>query len=113
MKLCAPWDDYKNKQFFADTFSQHLHTQIQTWITWVNSLKTINELMVTCAITKTGTLATTFHKPEKEANPYVPFGFCTLTICNHTRVQVSVPMNSYPINMIHTSQQSTKDGLKE
>ena len=69
--------------------------------------------MATGAITKTGTLAMTFHKPAGEANPYVWFGYSPLTIFNHTRGQVSLSMNSNTINMIHTSQKSTKEGLNE
>ena len=38
------------------------------------SLDQINTLMMTGAITKTGTLDTTFHKPAGEANKYVCFG---------------------------------------
>ena len=44
---------------------------------------------------------------------YVRFVYGPLTICNHNRVQVSGPMNSDPINMIHTSQKLTKEGLKK
>ena len=36
-----------------------------------------------------------------------------LTICYHTRVQVSVSMYADTMNMIHTSQKSTKEGLNE
>ena len=64
-------------------------------------------------ITKTGTLATNFQKYAGEANPYVWFGCVPLTILNNTRGQVSVSMNADTINMIHTSQQSTKLGMNE
>ena len=64
--------------------------------------------MTTDEITETGTLATTFHNPEWEENIYVPVGYGPLIIFSHTQGQVSVSMNAYPINMIHTSQQSTK-----
>ena len=40
--------------------------------------------MATGAITKTGTLTTTFHKPAGEANLYVRFGCVPLTIFNNT-----------------------------
>ena len=63
------------------------------------------------ATTKTGTLATTLHKPAEEENVYVWFGYGPLTICNHTQGQVSGSMNADPINMMHTSQQSMKDVL--
>ena len=39
------------------------------------ALDPINVLMKTGKITKTGTLATTFHKPVGEANLYVQFGY--------------------------------------
>ena len=59
------------------------------------------------------TLATTFHKPSGEENPCIRFGYGPLTIFNHTQVQVAVSMNAYPINMMHTSQQSTKEGFNK
>ena len=69
--------------------------------------------MATVEITKTGTLDMTFYKPEGEANMYVRFGYVILAIFNHNRGEVSRSMNSDTINMIHTSQQSTKEGLDE
>ena len=87
---------------------QHLPTKTQTWITWVTTLNSLNLLMATGAITKTGTLATTFHKPEGEANPYVRFGCNPLKCFNHTQGQVSGSMNSDPVNMVHKSQKTTK-----
>ena len=69
--------------------------------------------MATGAITKTGTLATTFHKPAGEANMYVRFGYSPLKIFNHTWGQVSGIMNADTVNMIHTGQQTTKYGLNE
>ena len=69
--------------------------------------------MVTGAITKTDTLATTFHKAAGEENQYVRFGYNPLKICNHTRGQVSVSMNTDPIIMIHTSQQPTKEDFNK
>ena len=57
---------------------------------------------------KTGNLATTFHKPTGEANPYVRFGYVPMKIFQYTLGQVSGSMNSYPINVIHTLQQSTE-----
>ena len=68
--------------------------------------------MTTRETTKTGTLATAFHKPTGEENAYLRFVYGPLTIFNHTRGQVSGSMKSDPINMIHTSHQSTKEGLK-
>ena len=68
----------------------------------------INVLMDTGEITKTGTLAMTFHKSAVEANPYVRFGYAPLKIFNHTGGNVSGSMNVDPINMTHTIQQSTK-----
>ena len=76
-------------------------------------MELINVLMVKSEITKTGTLATNFHKPVGEENLYVQFGYDTLKIYNHTRGQVSGSMNDDPINMIHKSQQSTKLVLNE
>ena len=55
----------------------------------------------------------TFHKPEGEANTYVRFGYIPLTICNHTRGQISGSINADQIHMIHTSQKSSKEGLNE
>ena len=69
--------------------------------------------METGEITRTGTLATTFHKPVGEENWYVRFGYGPMKICNHTRGQVSGSINADPINMIHKSKKSTKYGLKE
>ena len=68
------------------------------------ALKPINVLMMTGEITKNATLTTTFHKLTGEENLYVWFGYFPLNICYHNRGQVSVSMNSDPINMIHTSQ---------
>ena len=56
------------------------------------------------AITKTGTLATTFHKPTGEANTYVRFGYGPLEIFNNKRGKVSGSMSSDAINMIHTTE---------
>ena len=92
---------------------QHLPIELQTLITWGTSLKTINVFIATFEITKTGTLATTLHKPARGANPYVRFGYAPLIIWNHTQGQVSVSMNADLINKIHTSQQSTQEGFKE
>ena len=69
--------------------------------------------MATGAITNTGTLTTTFYIPAGEANPCVRFGYGPQTIFNHTRAQVSGSMNSDPINIMHTNQQSTKGGMKK
>ena len=69
--------------------------------------------METVEITKNGTLDMTFYKPEGEANMYVRFGYVPLTIFYHTREQVSGSIYADPINMIHTSQQSTIKGLKK
>ena len=69
--------------------------------------------MATGEITKNGTLDTAFHKPEGEENLYVQFGYVPLKICKHTQGKVSGSMNADPINMIHTSQQSTKEGSEE
>ena len=69
--------------------------------------------MATGEITKTGTLATTFQKPMGEANPYVRFGYVPLINYNHTQVHISGSMNADPINMIHPSQKSTKEGFDE
>ena len=70
--------------------------------------------MATVEITKSGTLATTFHKLAwGEGGPYVQFGYVPLTISNHIQGQVSGSINSDPVNMIHTSQQSKKEGLNE
>ena len=46
----------------------------------------------------TVTLATTFLKSAREANPYVNFGYVPHNIFYHTWVQVSVPMNDDQIN---------------
>ena len=73
----------------------------------------IKALIATGATTKTGTLSKTLQKRMGEANMYVRFGYVPLTILNHIRGQVSVSMNADIINLIHTSQQSTKEGLKE
>ena len=91
----------------------HLPTQLQTWMTLVNALKSIIVFIETDEITKTSTLTTTFHKPAGGANIYVRFGYSPLKHCSHTRGKVSGSMNSYPIDMMHTIQQSTKEGLKE
>ena len=44
---------------------------------------------------------------------YVCFGYGLLTIFNHIRGQVSGSINADPINMIYTSQHSTKEGLNQ
>ena len=64
-------------------------------------------------ITKPVTLTTTFHKPVGEENPQVWFGYGPLTIFQQTRGQVLGSMNADPINMIYTSQKSTKEGLNK
>ena len=53
------------------------------------------------AITKTGTPATTLQKPTEEANPYDRFGYGLLKTFNHTRGQVSVPMNDDPAILVN------------
>ena len=68
---------------------------------------------MTGAITKTRTLATTFHKLAGEGNPSVQIGYHPLKICNHTPEQVSGSMYADPISIMHTSQKSTKEGLNE
>ena len=67
----------------------------------------MNLLIWTGGITKTVTLTTTFCKVLVEANPYVQFVYDLLVIFNHIPEEVSVSINSNPINLIHTSQQST------
>ena len=59
------------------------------------------------------TLATTFHNLTGGKNPYVQLGYIPLTVFYHARGQVSVSMDADPINMIHTSQQLSKEGLNE
>ena len=54
-------------------------------------------------------LATTFYKPVGEVNVYVHFGYGPLKICSQNQGQVLGLMNYYPINIIHTSQESTKE----
>ena len=113
MVLCAPSADYKNKQFFTNHFSQHLPTQLQTWITWGTPLNPIYVLKETGSIKKNGTLATTFHKLAGESNTYVNFGYVPLKLFNHTQEQVLASINADPMNMIHTSQQPKQYGLNE
>ena len=74
-------------------------------------MNAINVLIVTGEIIKTGTIDMTFHKPAREANPYIRLGYIPLNICNHTQGQVSVSMNDDPINMIHPNKKSTKEGF--
>ena len=54
-----------------------------------------------------------FHKPLGGVNLYVRFGYIPHKIWNHNRGQVSVSVNSDPVNVIYTSQQSTKIGFCE
>ena len=70
-------------------------------------------MTATGEITKNSTLATTFHKPAGEENPCFRFGYSPQKNFNHTQEKVSVSMKTDPINMIHTSQQSTKEGLNK
>ena len=68
MGLCDPWyDTYLHKYKLAELGKVYL--------------KSINVLMATGEITKTGTLATTFRKPVGGENPYVRFGYVPLPIC--------------------------------
>ena len=69
--------------------------------------------MSTGVITKTGTLAMTFHKYEGAVNPFVWFVYFPLEFCNHTLGQVSGSMNADPINMIHTGQKPLKYGFNK
>ena len=55
----------------------------------------------------------TLHKPEGEADPYLRFGYGPLTILNLTWRQVSGSMNDDPINIIYTSQKSSKEGFNK
>ena len=66
---------------------------------------------MTGATKKIVTLTTTTHKPAGEANPYVRFGYFPLPIINHTQGQVLGSMKDDPINMIHTSQKPTSEGV--
>ena len=88
--------------------SRHTRTGHSTGIRIGTALNPINVFIVTGAITKTGTLATTLHKPVGEANKYFRFEHSPLKIFNHTRGKISVSMNADPIDMIHKSQQYTK-----
>ena len=72
----------------------------------------INFFIATGEITKKETLSMTLHKPTGEENMYVQLGYSPLMILNHICGQVSGSMYTDTINMIHTSQQSTKYGLK-
>ena len=65
-------------------------------------------LIAAGAMTKNDTLDTTFYRPTGEANMYIWFGYGPLIICNHTCGQVSLTMNSDPINIIHTSENFKK-----
>ena len=76
-------------------------------------MKPIDVLIAAGEITKTGTLTTTYNKLTEGSNPYDQFGYGPLTICKHTQRKVSVSINYDSINMIHTSQQSTKEGLNK
>ena len=67
--------------------------------------------MTTGEITKTDTIKTTFHKHVGEKNTCDRFGYGQLKICNQNQGHVSGSMKAYPMNMIQTSQQSTKEGL--
>ena len=95
MGLCAPWAGI------------YLHKYKLVELVMI-ALNPINALMITSEIIKTITLANNSHKPAGEANTYVQLVYVPLTIFLHTRVQVSVSMNTFSISMIHTSQQSTK-----
>ena len=53
--------------------------------------------MTTGGITKTGTLATTFHKPTGEENLYVRFGYGLYKIFWYALGQVSGSINSDPV----------------
>ena len=72
----------------------------------------INVLMATGAITKTDTLATTFHNTMGEVNPYVRFGYGPQTICNQTQVKVSISINADPIDMIQLEEDFISSNLK-
>ena len=76
-------------------------------------MKPIYILTETVTIAKTGIFTITFHKPVGEENPFVQFRYIPMKICNHTQGQLSGSIEAYPINMIHTSQQSTKEVLNE
>ena len=76
-------------------------------------MKPINVLTETGEFTKTSTPVTTFKKPAREANQYVCFGYGPLEICKHIRGKVSGSINADPINIIHASQKSTKEGLNK
>ena len=54
------------------------------------------------------TLATSFLKPAGGASLYIQLLYGPLMIYNHTQGQVSGSIKYDPINMIHTSQDSTK-----
>ena len=53
---------------------------------------------------KTDTLVTTSHKPAGEANLHVQFLYYPQTIWNYTWGQVSVSMNTGPVNEKYTGQ---------
>ena len=91
----------------------HLPTQLQTWITWGNSLKPVNVLMATGVI-KTGTLATTFHKPAEGKSSYVRFVYVPLTLFNHIRWKVPGSMGADSVNIWYTrfNNQQKKDWIK-
>ena len=67
MGICAHWADIYLHNYKLEELG-------------MLSLKTINILMTTGKITKTGNLAATFHKPVGEANTYIRFGYVPLAI---------------------------------
>ena len=90
------------------------HQQNKTWGT---ALKPINVLISTGAITKLVPSPRVSTNLWGWWNPYVWFVHGPLTVFNPAQVKVSGSTNADPINMINTSQKSTKkawmDILKE
>ena len=82
-------------------------TKMQTWITWGTALKPINVFIATCEIKK---LAPSPQPPTSLQGKKICMSGLN---CNHTQGQVSGSMNADPIDMVHISQESTKEGLDE
>ena len=75
MVFCVPWDDTYLHYYKIEELEKLPWSRSMYWQQQVKFIKTY--------------LASNFHKPLGEANPYVQFGYFPLTIYNQTQGQAS------------------------
>ena len=101
MKLCVEkvdmlsWNQYWVYFFFHWYNKRKQQLSGKTWDDRIKEIQSIDDEK--CSHT-TITLATTFHKPELEANQHVQFGYVPQIILIYTQGHTLESMNADPVN---------------